>query len=138
MIRLTSVADRLKDLAQVAEAEGFKFLHRLIREWDSGDNRFDRPGEVLIGTEERGELIGVLGINRFGDVARLRRFYVRPVHRNRGIGAGLLSEVERLTTDAACIELFTDNPVAARFYELRGYENVTNKEWVTHRKRMTH
>lgn len=138
MNRITAVDDRLKDLARVAEAEGFKFLHRLIREWDSGEIRFDRPGEVLIGVEERGELIGVLGITRFDDVARLRRFYVRPVYRNLGIGARLLSEVERLAIDASCIELFTDNPVAARFYERRGYEKVTNKERVTHRKRMTH
>lgn len=30
-----------------ASNEGFRFMEKLVNEWESNANRFDRPGEIL-------------------------------------------------------------------------------------------
>lgn len=49
-------------LEEVAFTEGFRFLTRLISEWQSGDNRFDAPGECLMAAYLNHELVGVGGL----------------------------------------------------------------------------
>lgn len=46
-----------------AIAEGFNFIDTLVGDWADGSNRFDGPGEVLLGCFDRGELIAVGGLN---------------------------------------------------------------------------
>ena len=61
--------ERLQDLpsdalgALVAESEeaGLRFVRRLLDEWASGANRFDRPGEALFAARVGGRLVGVCG-----------------------------------------------------------------------------
>jgi hypothetical protein len=56
---MTARIERLDDLPAadfvvlLAESEqaGLRFLRRLVDEWASGVNRFDRPGEALFGAQ---------------------------------------------------------------------------------------
>jgi hypothetical protein len=43
-------------------AEGFRFLTRLITEWNTGANRFDAPGECLMAAYQGDSLIGIGGL----------------------------------------------------------------------------
>lgn len=43
-------------LVRESEAEGFNFLQRLVADWESGANRFSRPGEALF-VAMRGEQV---------------------------------------------------------------------------------
>ena len=118
--------------ALIAESEtlGLGFLRRLADEWESGRNRFDAPGEVLLIATIDGVAVGVCGLNvdpyagRPGD-GRVRHLYVLRSHRRLGIGRQLLEAV----LDAARgrfdrLHLRTGNPAAARLYERLGFHPV--------------
>jgi GNAT superfamily N-acetyltransferase len=110
-----------------AGVEGYNFLDTLVREWETGANRFDGPGETFLGCFDERTLAAVGGLNRdpFAgrpEIGRLRRVYVRAAWRGKGIG-GLL--VTALVTQARgyfkCVRLRAENPAAARLYERMGF-----------------
>ena len=79
----------LSELAREGEAEGFRFLPRLMDEWSSGANRFDQPGEAFFIVTDGGPIVAVCGLNidpyqTDPGVARLRHLYVRRPARNVG------------------------------------------------------
>ena len=91
--------DRLQDLPMgvlarlISESEqaGWSFLLRLSDEWDSGANRFSKPGEAIFAAWAAGTLIGVCGLNvdpYTGDrrVGRVRHLYVLAGFRRLGVG----------------------------------------------------
>ena len=90
----------LAELAREASSDGFSFVARLINEWKSGANRFDQPGERLLGAVVSGEVVGVCGINRdpyLKDeaVGRLRHLYVKKAARGSGVGSVLVAQLLR-------------------------------------------
>jgi GNAT superfamily N-acetyltransferase len=93
--------DVLNALIVDSERDGVRFVRRLVDEWTTGANRFDRPGEVLFVACDAGQVLGVGGLNvdpyaKSSDaerVGRVRHLYVLASHRRRGIASRLLSEV---------------------------------------------
>jgi len=110
-----------------AVQEGYLFIERLWKEWENGENRFTAPGERLLGGLDQAELVAVGGLNqdpfeRRSGIGRVRRVYVRPAWRNRGIGQLLVRTlVENARTSFTALHLRTDNPAAARLYEQIGF-----------------
>lgn len=45
---ITHLPAHISTLEEEAVGEGFRFLTRLIRQWESGTIRFDAPGECLM------------------------------------------------------------------------------------------
>ncbi|WP_254871135.1 hypothetical protein [Bacillus sp. Marseille-Q1617] len=43
----------LHHLVEESKEEGFRFLDRMIAEYTTGENRFDRHGEILLGIYEK-------------------------------------------------------------------------------------
>ena len=136
---LTNPAD-LVALAAEATADGHHMVARLIDEWATGKNRFDRPGERLYVATWDGRACGVCGLNIdpfAGDdaVGRVRRLYVSVPLRRRGIGSAM---VRRLVQDATGrfreLRLRTNDPRAAAFYEALGFMPVADVERCTHRR----
>jgi len=130
----------LSPLLTASTAEGFRFLSRLAAEWEAGTGRFDGAGERLLGCYDGGQLVAVGGLTRDpfsvnAGVGRLRRVYVLPNARKRGIGAQLVRALE-----AAAVGYFselvlrTDTPTAARFYEALGYLPQPSGSTATHRR----
>ena len=83
IVPITALPGAFPKLIESAEAEGFQALTTLARNFESGTNRFDRPGEVLLTLWDREELLGVGGLNRdpyFPKrlVGRLRHLYALP------------------------------------------------------------
>ena len=81
------VADLLADSERLES----RIVRRLVDEWGSGANRFDRPGEALFGARGAGRLLGVCGLNvdpYAGDdrVGRVRHLYVQSTSRRQGVG----------------------------------------------------
>jgi GNAT superfamily N-acetyltransferase len=129
----------LAPLIDESEREGFRFLVRLRAEFEDGSNRFDAPGEALLGGYWSGELIAVGGLNRDSYAAdprigRLRHLYVGRAFRGRGVGRAL---VEALAAAARphfdVLRLRTDTDAAARFYEAVGFVRAASPD-ATHRR----
>jgi RimJ/RimL family protein N-acetyltransferase len=83
----------VQPLADEAWADGYPFVERMRHDWKSGDNRFDGPGERLIGAFEGETLIGFCGLNRDPYVpenaGRIRHLYVSLDHRHIGVARAL-------------------------------------------------
>src|SRR5437879_5760125 len=126
--------ERLQDLpsdalgALVAESEeaGLRFVRRLLDEWASGANRFDRPGEALFAARVGGRLVGVCGLNidpyaADRRVGRVRHLYVLSAFRRRGVGRHLVTagiEMARGRVDR--LHVRTEDGGGGRFYEAAG------------------
>ena len=96
----------VEPLADEAWADGYPFVERMRHDWTSGDNRFDGPGERLIGAFEGETLIGFCGLNRDPYVSE----------------------------NAGRIRL-RSTPASRSFYEQLGFEEVEETE-ATHSKRL--
>ena len=109
-------------LRREARAEGYRFVERLVAEWDAGKNRFDHAGEILLALRVADELAGIGGLTIdpvLAEALRMRRFYIRPQFRRRGLGRVL---AERLL-DRALGRAVTVNAGAGseRFWEALGF-----------------
>jgi GNAT superfamily N-acetyltransferase len=117
----------LSDLVDEAEHAGLRFLGRLVAEWASGANRFERPGEALLVARAGSRVIGICGLNvdpftTADRVGRVRHLYVLEAHRRNGVGRGLVEAVIGAARDAFDrLRLRTNNPAAARLYEAIGF-----------------
>jgi GNAT superfamily N-acetyltransferase len=133
----------MNDLVAEARSQGYRFLERLERDWNTGTNRFSGPGEALYAAftrsaqdtpghpqESLGQLIAVAGLNRdpFRDdpsLCRLRRVYVRAAWRNQGVGRALIAFIlEDARRHFRSIRLRAENHDAARLYERLGFEPI--------------
>lgn len=128
----------LAPLVEESQREGFRFLVRLRREFQDGGNRFDAPGEALLGCRRGAELVAVGGLNRDPyspepRVGRLRHLYVAAAHRRGGAGRMLVAAlVEAARPHFDVLHLRTDTEAAARFYEAVGFAPVSSSH-ATHR-----
>ncbi|QDQ29259.1 GNAT family N-acetyltransferase [Chitinimonas arctica] len=138
MARVTALPGDIEQLCLLSEGEGLRFLRRLIKDWECGDNRFDQPGEALFAVELDGQLAGVGGINCDCDdphLGRVRRVYVHPDFRRRGVGTALIRTIE---THAAGrfkrLVLFTESWAAAGFYDQLAYRPIVGHPQRSHEK----
>ena len=119
--------DAVESLVVESEHAGLGFVRRLVDEWASGRNRFDRPGEVLLGAPTDGRFVGVCGLNvdpytATPAVGRVRHLYVLESRRRLGVGRRLVEEIVRTAGGRFdTLRLRTHNPSAARLYEALGF-----------------
>lgn len=129
---------QLDDLIVESNGEGVLFLNRLVDEWRSGANRFDRPGEALFLGYRRRKLVGVCGLNidpyaRDPAIGRVRHLFVSRPHRRASIGRKL---IEAVLGDAKQtfreLRLRTDSAAADAFYRRLGFRPLRGSEHATH------
>lgn len=124
----------IERLQQEACDEGYDFVETLVEEWAGATNRFDGPGEILCGYVDQGLLVAVGGLTRdpFAgrpDMGRIRRVYVRPAWRNRGIGRALVAAlVDHARTHFSYVRLRAENALAARLYESMGFVPIESPD----------
>ena len=130
----------LEPLVTESAAEGFRFLRRLVAEYEAGRVCFDQPGERLLIVYADGELIALGGVTvdpYAGDpgTGRIRHVYVRRAFRRRGVGRQLIAALEaHARAHFTTLVLRTDTEAAARFYETLGYERLPPGGTATHRR----
>ena len=119
-------------LANEARHNGYDFMQRTIDDWNSGVNKFDKPGEKLWGLVSDTELIGIGGLNSdlyTGDInaGRVRHLYIRQAYRRKGYATSLMNVIiNNARPHFTTLRLFTDNPLAAKFYEKIGFQNINS------------
>jgi putative acetyltransferase len=85
--------------------------------------------EVFIVARENGAALGCGALRSLGEpVVEIKRMYVRPVARGRGVGAAILGELEReaVARGFRVVRLETGplQPEALRLYERTGYREI--------------
>ncbi|KAF2407033.1 Acetyltransferase (GNAT) domain-containing protein [Pseudomonas antarctica] len=139
--KLEALPEQLRELEAQAVAEGFRFLTRLITEWENCTNRFDQPGECLVGVFRHGQWLAVGGLSRDPyagpETARLPRVYVDPTMRKRRIGGALVRYLlEYAAKQFQAVRLSTESPSAMKFYLRCGFHPVGD-DTATHAKSLT-
>jgi GNAT superfamily N-acetyltransferase len=82
-------------------------------------------GVVFWGYEQDGALIGVMGIQRTGDVDLIRHAYVLPGEQGRGVGRELLMHLRGLSAHRVLVGTWAAAEWAIRFYRRNGFEQVS-------------
>lgn len=141
-INLAQVTDLLAcdhaALVQASLDEGFNFLARMLDEWIGGKNRFDRPGERIVGAFIAGRLVGLCGLSddpytEAPEVGRIRHLYVLGEVRGRGVGRRLIGSVlagadERYSR----VRLRAVREEVGMFYEAIGFNRTYSEPECTH------
>lgn len=88
--------------------------------------------EVYMAVGRDGEVVGVMGLERVGDVALIRHGYVRPDRQRQGIGEALLAHLEGLVEPGIRILVGTyrGNAAAQAHLEKHGYRRVEESDRV--------
>ena len=128
----------ISHLADQSRREGFRFVERLIADFASNENRFDQSGEALFAVFDQQECVGIGGVSLdpagIARIGRVRRVYVAPSYRGRGVGRLLMTQIEAWSRDHfSSLQLFTDTDEASDFYEALGYEPL-GEDKVSHVK----
>ncbi len=140
IIRITDLSDGIRALAKIASVDGHQNIETLVNEFDSGVNRFKKPGEALFGAYDATSILGIGGINidpYYGlpTVARVRRLFVKPDARRRGVATALMLQIEEIGRRYfSKLQLLTNSQTASRFYINLGYRTVEHKEKISHEK----
>jgi GNAT superfamily N-acetyltransferase len=121
-----------------SQEEGHQMVHRLLTDFRAGTNRFDAPGEILLVQLSGSAVVAVAGLNQEPDdslprAGRIRRFYVLPGLRGKGIGRALIAGI--IASAEPHFEILTVNAgrlPARGFYEHMGFTPVDHPR-ITHR-----
>jgi putative acetyltransferase len=118
-IRLVQLLD-----ADLAERDGSE--HAFYAQF----NKIDMIQHVLV-TYEIEEPIACGAFKKFDDTsAEIKRMYVMPHHRNKGIAAAVLQQLEQWAKEegnlCTVLETGMKQPEAIRLYEKSGYERIPN------------
>ena len=85
-------------------------------------------GVEFWGYEDRGRLVGVMGIQRIQDVTLIRHAYVLTTNQKQGIGARLLAHLRSMASEPVLIGTWADAGWAIGFYRKHGFEIVDPTE----------
>lgn len=125
-------------LIEESLSQGFRFVQRLIRDYRSGENCFNKPGEALFAASLHGIVIGIGGLNQdpyFNNpqIGRLRHLYVQLAWQRRGVGSLLVNRIiDEASQHYQLLTLRTDTIVANQFYQQLGFKTQPNWEHTTH------
>ncbi|WJH41318.1 GNAT family N-acetyltransferase [Aliirhizobium terrae] len=119
------LASDVAPLAEAAERDGYSHISRLVEEWESGSNRFNKSGEMLLGAFDGPSIIAIGGMTielSRSDWLRMRRFYVLPDFRGRGIARLLASRLlAHARGYAPTVTVHAGDARAALFWQAMGF-----------------
>ena len=90
--------------------------------------QLERTGVQLVGVAVAGRLVGVGGLELQGDVGELKRFFVSPAHRGKGVADAVLAALLDIARDhdVAVVRLETGDKqqAAIAFYRRHGFAEI--------------
>jgi GNAT superfamily N-acetyltransferase len=92
------------------------------------DDELDREhstGVVFWGYEDRGRLIGVMGLQGVREVNLIRHAYVAPAKQRAGVGGKLLAHLLGMSTKPMLVGTWAAATWAIRFYQRHGFALVS-------------
>ncbi|WP_423997531.1 GNAT family N-acetyltransferase [Maribacter sp. IgM3_T14_3] len=94
-------------------------------------NSIDKIKYTVVAYDENGNPVGCGGIKEFSkSEVEIKRMYVPPTYRGKGIASIVLNELEKWSTELKfekCIlETLKEKPYAIRFYQKNNYKIISN------------
>jgi GNAT superfamily N-acetyltransferase len=139
MLQIVRIVDALPEHFEIlrlsAFDEGWHHLHRLVEEWSSGATHYDADGEALLTAFDDGVIAAVGAVciepkSVDGPARRLRRFYVAPQFRRRGIGRTLATALMQQGWAAApLLTVHAPKQDSIRFWESLGFQPDDRNGW---------
>lgn len=124
------------ELRSESEREGYNLVDKLISDFKSGENKFDKKGECLIVCEAGNKMVGIcaLGIDPLNSArGRIRRLYVLPQYRNKGVGRKLVTElVDYSRKYFKAVSVNMGKLHISKFYEGLGFKRYDKEPGITH------
>jgi GNAT superfamily N-acetyltransferase len=136
--RETELPAGLDHLVQASVAEGFWLVRILRDQWNSGVNRFAKPGEALFAARQGDSLAGVCGLNRDPHsadpgVGRLRRLFIAEPFRKQGVGSALVLHTLSFAREHfSLVRIRTETSEADLFFRALGFSPVLSPLDATH------
>ena len=130
------------EILHTSKTEGHNMVNRLVTDFRAETNRFDGPGEVLLACLSGSAIVGIVGLNQLkekqlGIVGLVRRLYVVPRYRGKGLGRCLVEELSMYARSHFVILTVNVGKLPARgFYEHLGFRPVDHPT-ITHMKELT-
>lgn len=128
--------DGLTTLAGHAEQEGIRIVSTVLERWRDGTERYRDQGEAILAAISCNEVVGIGALSHCPHVEgalRMRRFYVAPAWRRRGVARDLATEL--IAAGYAHTDVITCNAgasaAAAPFWKSLGFVPV-DAEGITH------
>lgn len=125
-------------LLKESKTEGYAFIEKLCGEYQSGVNRFDEEGAILLGTYLDENLIAIVGVHpdpylKQATIGRVRHLYVMPEYRRHNIGRDLmLALIEHAKKHFEQLTLRTLTEHGDKFYKSLGFTDEIRFENATH------
>ncbi len=86
------------------------------------------PSLNLLGIRQGGRVVGVVGVEVYGNLGMLRSLAVEPASRKSGLGVGLVSDAEAWAAARGVETLYLLTTTAAQFFASLGYEAIARSE----------
>ncbi|MFC1933165.1 GNAT family N-acetyltransferase [Chloroflexota bacterium] len=119
-----------------SDKEGYNMINRLIADYHSGRNKFNKKGEKLIGFLLDNEIIAVCGLNiesTNDKLGRIRKLYVLKNYQHRGIGTELVKYlVNHAKPYFEGVVVNIGNLPVDNFYKSIGFEPIVDNESYTY------
>ncbi|MFC2071044.1 GNAT family N-acetyltransferase [Chloroflexota bacterium] len=123
----------IESLKQESMDEGYNMINRLIADYHSGENRFDKEGEKLAGYASDSEIVAVSGLNiepSNNKLGRIRRLYVSKNYRHQGIATELVKHlIEYAKQYFEGVAVNIGNLPIDNFYKSLGFSPADNTSY---------
>jgi amino-acid N-acetyltransferase len=80
--------------------------------------------ETFVLAKLHGDLVGLVGVDIYGEVGLLRSLCVEESHRGRGTGRTLLSAIDAIMATRGVRDVYLLTTTAARFFEREGFATI--------------
>ena len=77
---------------------------------------------------ENGDVVGVIGMEKYAQYGLLRSMAVHQEHRNRGIAAALVSRLERNASSMGIVDMYLLTETADSYFAVKGYRVILREE----------
>ncbi len=83
---------------------------------------------VLFGHEQKGKVVGLVGIEKYDQCALLRSLVIEPSERGAGLGGKLVSYAERQAAASGVKTIYLLTTTADKFFQRLGYSSMSRAE----------
>lgn len=107
-----------------AKVEDLDLIEKLLKQNDLPYQDVREEGKEFFLAYNNADLIGVVGLETFKDIALLRSMIVKEEYRNKSYGKQIFSALVDYVKTQGIIELYLLTTTAEKFFKKLGFQNI--------------